>query len=165
MSTRFFRAGPLLLTALVVAAGNFAGAPGLQAQETAHGAMRSDRLAWAAAPAIFPAGAQMAVLQGDPAAEGQTFTVRLKVPNGYIVPAHWHPTDEYVTVIKGDFLIGMGDKFSKDALLPALKLGDFITVPARANHFAMAQGETIVQIQAMGPFQLTYVDPKDDPTK
>ena len=165
MTTRFLRTGPPLLMAFMLAVSSHAGAPGLQAQEAPHGAMRSDSLAWAPAPAIFPAGAQMAVLQGDPAAADRPFTVRLKVPDGYIFPAHWHPTDEHITVIKGDFLVGMGDKFSKDALLPALQTGDFITAPARANHFGMAQGETIVQVQAMGPFQLTYVDPKDDPTK
>jgi hypothetical protein len=29
----------------------------------------------------------------------------------------------------------------------------------------MARGQTIVQVHAIGPFQLTYVNPADDPTK
>lgn len=145
-------------------------APQLQAQQPASHAShddpasRADQLAWAPAPTILPAGAQMVVLQGDPASS-EILTVRLKFPNDYVIPPHWHPTDEHVTVIRGNLLVGMGDKFSTDALLPALKPGDFITAPARMNHFVQAQGETIVQVHMMGPFQLTYADPAVDPTR
>ena len=31
-------------------------------------------------------------------------------------------------------------------------------------HFASARGITEVQVHAIGPFQLTYVHPEDDPT-
>lgn len=169
MPDRTFRSRASVFPSLVLLICTLTGASALMAQQPAsHAAKadpasRADKLAWAPAPPIFPAGAQMVVLQGDPAAAG-ILTVRLKFPNGYIIPAHWHPTDEYVTVIKGDFLVGLGDKFSKDALLPVMKPGDFITAPAHVNHFAMAQGETIVQVHMMGPFKLTYVNPKDDPT-
>ena len=115
------------------------------------------------APAVFPAGAEMAVLQGDPSVAGAIFTVRLRFPNGYILPAHTHPTDEHVTVISGTFLVGLGDTFNKKALLPPLRSGGFISAPANANHFATVQGRTVVQVHAIGPFQLTYVNPADDP--
>ena len=115
------------------------------------------------APAVFPAGAEMAVLQGDPSVAGAIFTVRLRFPNGYILPAHSHPTDENVTVISGTFLVGLGDTFNKKALLPPLRSGGFISAPANANHFATVQGRTVVQVHAIGPFQLTYVNPADDP--
>jgi quercetin dioxygenase-like cupin family protein len=36
------------------------------------------------------------------------------MPNGYKVPAHNHPTTEYVTVISGDFHVGMGDKLDEN---------------------------------------------------
>ena len=91
--------------------------------------------------------------------------MRLRFPNGYVLPAHFHPTDEHVTVMSGTFLVGLGDVFSEKALLPPLRRGDFITAPANANHFAMARGETVVQVHAIGPFQLTYVNREDDPTK
>lgn len=153
----------LLICSLVSAPQLLAQRPGDRAAKS-DPASRADKLAWAPAPAIFPAGAQMVVLQGDPASS-EILTVRLKFPNNYIIPAHWHPTDEHVTVMKGKLLVGMGDNFSRDALLPALKPGDFITAPARMNHFAQALGETIVQVHMMGPFQLTYVNPEDDPPK
>ncbi len=115
------------------------------------------------APAVFPAGAEMAVLQGDPSVPGAIFTVRLRLPNGYILPPHTHPTDENVTVISGKFSVGLGDKFDRQALLPALRQGGFITAPANAAHFATVKGRTIVQVHAIGPFQLDYVNPADDP--
>lgn len=120
-------------------------------------------LKWGPAPAVFPAGAKMAVLQGDPSSS-EMFTVRLDFPSGYTIAAHNHPTDEHVTVISGTFLVGMGDKFDA-AKLTTLPVGGFITAPAKMNHYARAQGHTIVQVSAMGPFSLTYVNPADDPSK
>jgi len=118
---------------------------------------------WGPAPGVFPPGAKMAVLQGDP---GQTalFTVRLEMPDGYRIAAHWHPTDEYITVISGTFLVGMGDTLNA-ARTTALPAGGFVTAPAKMNHYAIARGKTVVQVHAMGPFALTYVNPKDDPSK
>ena len=167
----------LMAAVLIVMACSDSGAPELGAQTSPHSAQSAasaghqhavkhgDGLDWQPAPPIFPSGAQMAVVQGDPSAAGVIFTVRLRFPNGYVLPAHFHPTDEHVTVMSGTFLVGLGDVFSEKALLPPLRNGDFITAPANANHFAMARGLTVVQVHAIGPFQLTYVNPKDDPTK
>jgi quercetin dioxygenase-like cupin family protein len=116
------------------------------------------------APDALPPGAEMAVLQGDPSAPGELFTIRLRLPNGYILPPHWHPTDENVTVIKGTFLVGLGDVFDHHATL-ALHRGDFLSAPANANHFAQAKGRTEVQVHAIGPFTINYVNPNDDPRR
>src|ERR1041385_4176979 len=109
-------------------------------------------LKWAPAPAVFPAGAKMAVLQGDPGS-ASLFTVRLDMPDGYKIAPHFHPTDEHVTVIKGTFLVGMGDKLdvAKTTKLPT---GGFITAGANMHHYAVAKGRTVVQVSAMGPFAL-----------
>jgi hypothetical protein len=120
-------------------------------------------LKWGPAPSIFPAGAKMAVLSGDPSKAGE-FTVRLDMPNGYTIAPHWHPTDENVTVIKGTFLVGMGDKIESGKML-TLQTGGFITAGAKMHHYARAKGRAIVQVNAIGPFALTYVNPADDPTK
>jgi len=129
-----------------------------------HDMKGDDQLNWGPAPPIFPRGAQFAVVQGDPGVAGAIFTVRLRFPNGYILPPHRHPTDEHVTVLRGTFLVGLGENFSKSALVPLKELG-FITAPANMAHFASARGFTEVQVHAIGPFQLTYVHPEDDPTK
>ena len=118
---------------------------------------------WGPAPPIFPKGAQMALLQGDPGSANE-FTVRLRFPNGYKIPPHTHPTIENVTVLKGTFLAGMGEQFV-ESNMKAFGRDGFASIPANHAHYAMARGETIVQVHAIGPFQLTYVNPADDPTK
>ena len=118
-------------------------------------------IVWGPAPAVFPAGAKMAVLQGDPGSTAM-FTVRLELPDGYRIPPHFHPTDEHVTVISGTFLVGMGDLLDA-AHVTALPAGAFITAGANVHHYAIARGRTIVQVSAMGPFALTYVNPQDNP--
>lgn len=118
-------------------------------------------ITWGPAPAVFPAGAKMAVLQGDPS-QTAMFTVRLDLPDGYRLPPHFHPTDEHVTVIAGTFLVGMGDSVDLSKMM-ALPAGAFITAGANQHHYAVARGRTIVQVHAMGPFALTYVNQKDVP--
>lgn len=118
-------------------------------------------LQWGPAPAVFPAGAEMAVLQGDPS-KADEFTVRLRMPSGYKIPPHTHPTTENVTVITGTFLAGMGGQFS-EAGMERFGQGDFVSVPQNHAHYAMTRGQTIVQVHAIGPFALTYVNAADIP--
>jgi quercetin dioxygenase-like cupin family protein len=118
-------------------------------------------LKWGPAPAVFPAGAQMAVLQGNPGSNG-LFTVRLRFPDGYKIAPHTHPTDENVTVISGSFRVGMGSTFDTKTMM-TLAPGGFVTAPANHAHYASAHGATEVQVHAMGPFSLTYVNSADLP--
>lgn len=133
------------------------------AAEHDHHPHRDHDIVYGPAPDAFPPGAQMAVLQGDPSVAGQIFTVRLRLPNGYVLPPHRHPTDEHVTVIRGTFLVGLGDDFDRHAFLAPFRRGDFVTAPADVSHFAQAKGTTEVQVHAIGPFEMTYVHPEDDP--
>ncbi|HMA41357.1 MAG TPA: cupin domain-containing protein [Gemmatimonadales bacterium] len=116
---------------------------------------------WGAAPPLLPAGARLAVLQGDPS-KPAFFTLRLEFPDGYRLAPHWHPTDESITVISGTFLIGMGDTLDAAKVSP-LPTGGFVFAGANQHHYAIARGRTVVQINGMGPFTLTYVNAKDDP--
>jgi quercetin dioxygenase-like cupin family protein len=110
---------------------------------------------WGPAPAVLPPGAQIAVLEGDPTATG-TFTLRLKFPNGYKIPPHTHPTVENVTVLAGTFRAGMGTTFDESKLTDFGR-DAFMSIPAEHAHYAMARGETVVQVHGLGPFVLTYV--------
>jgi quercetin dioxygenase-like cupin family protein len=139
-------------------------ASGDRSVATEHDMKEGDQIVFGPAPPIFPPGAQFAVVQGNPSVAGQIFTVRLRFPDGYILPPHRHPTDEHVTVLHGTFLVGLGENFNKDAL-KALGQDGFITAPANHAHYASARGFTEVQVHAIGPFQLTYVHPEDDPTR
>jgi hypothetical protein len=122
-----------------------------------------DKVQWSAAPPVFQPGAQFAVLAGDPGKPGP-FTIRLKLPDGYRVMPHWHPTAENVTVLSGEFHVGMGDKFDESSML-TLPAHSLAVVPLHHNHYAMAKGETELQISSTGPFKLVYVNPADDPSK
>jgi uncharacterized RmlC-like cupin family protein len=129
---------------------------------SAQAQMNSTGLKWGAAPPVFPAGAQMAVLSGDPSKAG-VFVIRLKMPAGYKIPAHHHSTDEYVTVISGDLSLGMGDKLDETKSAHLIAEG-FAEAPARMNHFAWTKSGAIVQVSAEGPFDMIYANPADDPT-
>ena len=150
---------PLMLaTALLIATTGT-----LLAQDKAGQAMRANQLQWMAAPSALPKGAQMSVLSGDPGKAGP-FTIRLKGPAGYKIPSHSHPTAERVTVIAGNFHVGMGDKLD-EAQAKKLGRGGFVDLPPNMNHYAFMSTETVVQIDSEGPFAIKYANPADDPSK
>ena len=103
-------------------------------------------------------GCDLATVAGDPSAEGAPFVVRLRCVDGAKIPAHWHPTDENVTVLKGTFLAGMGETFDETKMM-TLNVGNFVTMPKEMRHFAMSKGDTIVQVHGAGPFKVNWVNP------
>jgi quercetin dioxygenase-like cupin family protein len=116
---------------------------------------------WGPAPAMLPPGAEAAVLLGDPSKEG-LFVLRLKLPEGYRVPPHTHPVDEVLTVISGTFRMGMGKNADQSKTQP-LPAGSFTALSPGTAHYVFINEETIVQISTNGPWDLTYVNPEDDP--
>jgi quercetin dioxygenase-like cupin family protein len=130
------------------------------AQPQAHVFM-PEHLNWGPAPAILPAGARLAVLEGDPSKAG-SFTMRLAMPAGYRIPPHFHHVNENVTVISGAFQVGMGDKFD-EAKLTTLTVGTFGVLPPGMRHFARADVATVIQLHGEGPWGLTYVNLADQP--
>ncbi len=123
--------------------------------------VNASQIKWEPAPNFVPKGAQIAVLSGDPSKDG-LYVVRLKLPAGYKIPAHNHPTMEMVTVISGNFHLGMGDKLDEKKGMQ-LTAGGYAEAPAKMNHFAWASSPTVVQIHGQGPFAITYANPADDP--
>jgi quercetin dioxygenase-like cupin family protein len=128
-----------------------------------HVIVAADAVKWGPAPPSLPPGAEAAVLLGNPAKDGP-FVFRIKFPAGFVVPPHRHSKDEAITVISGRFVVGGGEKVDR-ASLKALPAGSFFFQPAGMVHYAFAETEAVVQVQGMGPFDVTYVDPKDDPRK
>jgi uncharacterized RmlC-like cupin family protein len=118
---------------------------------------------WGPAPPTIPPGAQLAVIAGDPTKEG-IYTIRLKFPANYKVPAHHHLTEEHVTVLSGNFNVGMGDKLDMEKGM-SLKAGGFGAVMPGMNHYAWTTEDTVIQITSPGPFTIVYVNPADDPSK
>lgn len=116
---------------------------------------------WVDAPPSLPAGAKVAVIQGDPKNEGP-FTMRIKIPADYKVAPHFHPDTETVTVLSGAFHVAVGDAFDASKT-KALGAGSFAAIPKKTPHFGLTKEETIIQVNAHGPWTLTYVNPADDP--
>ena len=138
----------------------------LMAAETAdsteeHEIVSPQQIKWGPAPASIPAGAEAAVLYGDPSKDG-LFALRLKLPSGYHIPPHTHPKPEVVTVISGTFRLGMGEVAAREQG-QALAAGSFFALEPGMAHYAFADEDTIIQLNSTGPWSLTYVNPKDDP--
>ncbi len=124
---------------------------------TAHA--QKTELKWGPAPPSLPAGARMAVVSGNPAAPGP-FTIRLRLPSGFTVPPHFHPVDEHQTLISGRIGHGMGDSVDVKAV-KWLRPGQSITLPANSHHYVRTRGRTLVEVSAVGPFTVTYVNARD----
>ena len=123
--------------------------------------INSGDIKWGAAPPTLPKGAKLAVLYGDPGKPGP-FTLRLATPANYRIPPHWHSLTENLTVVSGALYLGMGDKLvAKDAR--ALKAGGYHYLPAKMHHYAFTKTPTVIQVSGDGPFDINYLDPKDDP--
>ena len=117
---------------------------------------------WGPAPPDLPKGAEVAVLHGDPSKKA-LYTLRLKMPAGYKIPPHWHTKDEQLTIVSGNFVLHMGD--TMEAPAATLSTGGFHFLPGKAHHAAEATEETIVQVDGMGPFDIHYLNPADNPNK
>ena len=120
-------------------------------------------ITWENGPPSLPPGAQIAVVSGDPS-QAQPFVIRARVPAGYRVPPHWHPTTENLTVLSGTVALGMGEQFNEGAMTD-LGTGGFFTVPGDMRHSFLARTAATFQVHGMGPFAVNYVNPADDPSK
>ena len=152
-----------LVTAAAFVSAHQAGKPKPAAATSQHVMVTPDQVKWGPAPPALPPGAQAAVLVGDPMKPAM-FVIRVKFPDGYTLPPHWHPTDEYVTVLSGTLLAGLGDKIDPGAM-HAMPAGAVAKMPRKTSHYVRAKGETTVQVQAIGPFEVTYANPNDDPRR
>ncbi len=131
--------------------------------QSTHVLVPANKVHWGPAPPRLPAGAQVSVLEGNPAEKGAV-TLRLKFPADYKIPPHWHSMAERVTVLSGALHVGMGDTLDRQAS-QTLEPGGFVSLPAKMHHFAWTATPTVVQITLEGPFDIFYVNPADDPQK
>ncbi len=129
----------------------------------AHQIITPAEIKWGPAPPGLPAGAQAAVLSGDPSKSGEPYTLTAKMPANYTIPPHWHPVDENIVVVSGQFLLGEGDRM--DTKTTAVGAGGFAAMPKEVHHFAKTKGATTIVVYGNGPFDITYVNPNDDPRK
>src|SRR4051812_38534688 len=124
--------------------------------------INSSDIKWGDVPPVLPKGGKIAVLNGDPFKPGP-FTLRLMMPAKYTIAPHWHTKDENLTVISGTLALGMADKM--DGKTHDLKPGGYHFLQGKTHHYAIAKGNTVVQVSGDGPFDITYLNAADDPSK
>jgi quercetin dioxygenase-like cupin family protein len=117
-------------------------------------------LHWGPGPAFLPNSVQAAVLAGD--LRSGPWVIRLKLPAGYEGPPHFHTNTENVTVLSGDFHVGMGDVLDKTKGYE-LRAGGFVSMPPQMHHYVWTTTETVIQLHSDTPASFTYVNPADDP--
>lgn len=120
-----------------------------------------EAMSWGPGPASMPPGAQSCVLFGDPT-RAEVFAMRMKVPKGYAIPPHKHQNDEIVTVLSGAYRVGAGERADPDQTT-RLTAGGFFAFEAGAPHYSFVEEDTVLQVNGMGPWSTTYVNPADDP--
>lgn len=156
----------LWLMLILLVAMCWMGQPGTTAKAAyaERNAFTPDTVEYGPAPAFVPPGAQLAVLEGNPAGSSGDYTIRLKMPDGYRIAPHWHPKRENVTVISGTFKVGMGDRFDESSM-QSFPAGSFAYLDPDMHHYAMASGDVVVQVHGMAPVQFNYINAGDDPSR
>lgn len=113
--------------------------------------VRAESTPWKPCPPTLPAGCEMAVLEGDPQGE-DLFTVRFRASGTFVMPPHWHPKDERVTIISGTAAVAFGaDSERKDAT--EFGPGDYYVNARHAVHIVWIEGPTVLQITGIGPWK------------
>ena len=137
--------------------------PAVAQPQNQHAMINAGDVTWKDGPPSLPKGSQMSVLYGDPAKDG-IFVMRLKFPADYKIPPHTHPSDEVVTVVSGAVNFGMGATFDP-AKTTAVYAGGVVAMPPGMQHFVQVGQETVVQLSTRGPWNISYVNPAEDPRK
>ncbi|MEO6239092.1 MAG: hypothetical protein ABIQ52_19020 [Vicinamibacterales bacterium] len=119
------------------------------AKSPVHTFVIASEIKWGEPPPVFAKGMSFTAISGDPGKPG-LYVVRAKMPAGYKIQPHWHPTDEHVTVLSGTLALGMGQKFD-EASMTKLPAGGYALLPADMRHFAMATTATTIQVHGQGP--------------
>jgi quercetin dioxygenase-like cupin family protein len=124
-------------------------------------AFTAEAVVWKDAPATLPAGSKMAVLEGDPRADG-LFTMRVRIPAGSAIPPHWHPRQERVTILSGAVDLGFGS-VANAGNVTRYRAGSFYVNPPRVMHYLFFPEATEMQMTGCGPWELQTTDISTQP--
>lgn len=105
-------------------------------------------------PTTMPPGVELAVLEGNPAQAG-LFTVRLRVPAGFVLEPHTHPQDERVTVIEGTVVVGFGPVLQPEKAR-TLGAGAYYLNPPGVVHYVLSPQGATIQITGQGPWRVDF---------
>jgi hypothetical protein len=129
--------------ALSLAAAGMSSAAEQQLNQRAISIKLPDQFAWKRNEA---AGNETAVLYGDPDKPGP-YVLMFKWLPGHMSRPHWHPNDRMITVFKGTWWVGTGDKFDPDSTVP-LPTGSYVTHFAKEVHYDGAKDTEVWLLMA-----------------
>ncbi|MBS0979603.1 MULTISPECIES: cupin domain-containing protein [Acetobacter] len=120
------------------------------------------QIPWQPAPADFPSGIKISYVYGNPAHKGP-FVIRVWMPPHSAIAPHTHSMDETLTVVSGQFTHYVGKTYDTSET-KELTAGGFVHLPKNIPHaLRTTDHEAIVEVVGVGPFGMTYVNPKDNP--
>lgn len=117
-----------------------------------------EQLEWKDYPGL--PGIKFVVVTGNPREAG-FYTIRAKFAPGTMSRPHWHPEARYITVLKGTWWAGTGEKFDPNATTPVPAGGFAIHTPGKVHYDGAKDEEVIVQISGIGPSATNVVKPAD----
>ena len=115
-----------------------------------------DQIPWGP---VNAAGAQSAVVVGDPAKPGFYMVYNKWTKGNHFSRPHFHPNDRYIVVLQGTWWVGSGPKFDP-ANTTAMPAGSFVTHFAKQVHWDGAKDEdAVLLIMGEGPATSTPFKP------
>jgi hypothetical protein len=151
------------LLALALALGLLAGSAAIAADTPGMKTVVPGDKQWQKAGKPMPYGMRVMYLYGDPTQPGP-YIYRIRVPTAYRIPPHTYSDDRVVTILKGTWWTGIGDRYDPFKM-DEYGVGTFYVTTAGTPHFDFARTEVILQIMGFGPVQspIEYLNPDDDP--
>jgi hypothetical protein len=116
-----------------------------------------DQIPWGP---VNAAGAQTAVVVGDPAKPGFYMVYNKWTKGNHFSRPHFHPNDRYIVVLQGTWWVGSGPKFDPANTTP-MPAGSFVTHFGKQVHWDGAKDEdTVLLIMGEGPATSTAAEEK-----
>ena len=116
------------------------------------------KLQWQDYPGL--PGVKFVVIAGNPREAG-LYVIRAKFAPHTMSQPHWHPEARYVTVLKGTWWAGTGDRLDPDRTTPVRAGGFAVHAPGKVHYDGAKDEEVIVQISGIGPSGTNPVNPAD----
>ena len=116
-----------------------------------------DQIPWGP---VNPAGAQSAVVVGDPSKPGFYMVYNRWTKGNHFSRPHFHPNDRYIVVLQGTWWVGSGPKFDPANSTP-MPAGSFVTHFGKQVHWDGAKDEdAVLLIMGEGPATSTAAEEK-----
>jgi quercetin dioxygenase-like cupin family protein len=90
------------------------------------------------------------------------YVYRVRAPNGFRIPPHWHTKTMHLTVLTGTLVLVMGESLDSSQARRYAP-GSFLVMPEGMRHVEWFEGETVVHVETEGPMETVFVNPRDDP--